>query len=115
MTVSIDQSRCNGCGTVPEPGCVRVCPGDLLYRDAANKCTIRDARDCWDCAACVKECRRQAISLALPVQLGGRGSRLRACKSGGRITWQLTKPDGKTEKFVIVTQNNNSANLKEGF
>lgn len=115
MTVKIDRSRCHGCGITSEPGCVKVCPGDLLYKDEAGKSSIRNAEDCWDCAACVKECPRQAISLVLPVQIGGRGSRLQARKSGGCVTWQLTKPDGKTEEFIIVTENNNSGKLKEDF
>ncbi len=106
MSVRINKNVCNGCGDVPEPRCVRVCPGDLLYKgDQDGQSMVRDPRDCWDCAACVKECPRQAIEIYLPVQIGGRGSTLQAKTGSGRITWQLTKPDGASERIEIVTQN----------
>ncbi|MFA5882064.1 MAG: 4Fe-4S binding protein [Eubacteriales bacterium] len=105
MTVRIDSLRCSGCGREKEPRCVTVCPGNLLYKDSSNKCVIRDPEDCWDCAACVKECPRQAIEMFLPVQIGGRGSTLQAKTEKGRITWLLTKPDGREEVFEIQTQN----------
>lgn len=105
MTIRINCSLCNGCGNSKEPLCVRVCPGDLLYKNSQNKCEIRDARDCWDCAACVKECPRQAIEMYLPVHLGGRGATLKAKTDGGKINWILTKPDGSKEIFEIVTRN----------
>lgn len=84
---------------------MRVCPGDLLYKNNQNKCQIRDKRDCWDCAACVKECPRQAIEMYLPPQLGGRGAALKAKTNGGSINWTLVKPDGSNETFDIVTRN----------
>jgi len=104
MSVRINRSLCTGCGDTDEPGCAVVCPGDLLYKDTLNKCDIRDQRDCWDCAACVKECPRQAIEMFLPVQIGGRGSTLTARSGKGRITWKLTKPDGRQEVFEIVNK-----------
>ena len=37
--------------------CVRDCPGDLmLLKPGTRKAMIRDNRECWDCAACVKVC-----------------------------------------------------------
>ncbi|BAF58421.1 MAG: 4Fe-4S binding protein [Pelotomaculum sp.] len=104
MAVRVNRSLCNGCGDMAEPMCVAVCPGDLLYRDESNRCAVRDWRDCWDCAACVKECPRQAIEMFLPVQIGGRGSTLTARSGRGRITWKLTRPDGKEEIFEIINQ-----------
>lgn len=106
MAVRINRLLCNGCGKAGEPRCAAVCPGDLLYRDDSGKCAVRDARDCWDCASCVKECPRQAIEMFLPVQIGGRGSTLRAKTEGDRIIWQLTKPNGTVEIFEIRTKNN---------
>lgn len=103
MTVRINPLRCNGCGRAAEPGCVLVCPGDLLYKDSANKCAIREPRDCWDCAACLKECPKQAIEMYLPVQIGGRGSTLQAKRRKNGINWLLTKPDGTEETFEIIT------------
>ncbi len=105
MTVRINKSLCNGCGNSVEPKCVMVCPGDLLCKDPSNRCVIRDPKDCWDCAACVKECPQQAIEMTLPVQIGGRGSTLKAKTEKGRIIWQLTKPDGSKEFFEVHTRN----------
>lgn len=105
MTISIDKTRCNGCGNASESRCVRICPGDLLYKDAVNKANIRSAKDCWDCAACVKECPCQAIAMYLPAQIGGRGSTLKAKGGQGHIVWHLTKPDGTEEIFDVRTRN----------
>lgn len=103
MTVSIDILKCNGCGNAEEPYCMRVCPGDLLYRDTVmNKCAMRDTRDCWDCAACLKECPSQAIEMILPVQIGGCGSTLRARTLRDRIVWTLTRNDGRQQVFEIL-------------
>lgn len=101
MTVRINGNICNGCDNAREPRCVMVCPGDLLYKDRFNKSRIRDPRDCWDCAACIKECPRGAIEMLLPVQLGGRGSTLKAITEKGRMIWQLTTPEGKVLLFAI--------------
>lgn len=105
MTARINTLRCNGCGDALEPLCAKVCPGNLLYRDGSHKCAIRDPRDCWDCSACIKECPRQAIEMYLPVQIGGRGSTLKAKTEKGRITWVLKKPNGNKEIFKITTDN----------
>lgn len=103
MTIRINRTKCNGCPGRAEPRCAGVCPGDLLYRDAENKAAVRDQKDCWDCAACVKECARQAIEMFLPVQIGGRGSTLKARTVKGRIIWKLTKPDN-SEEVIVVTK-----------
>jgi len=102
VTVRIDSQKCNGCGSLDEPFCVLVCPGDLLYRDMVeNRCVIRDARDCWDCAACLKECPRQAIEMILPVQVGGCGATLTAHTLPDRIVWTLKRNDGQEQVFEI--------------
>ncbi|MGE5404383.1 MAG: 4Fe-4S dicluster domain-containing protein [Candidatus Saccharibacteria bacterium] len=104
MSIKINRALCNGCGKAQEPGCVSVCPGDLLFKDNENRCAIRDARDCWDCAACVKECPRQAIELTLPTQIGGRGASLKAKRSSNSLEWLLNYPDGRTEVFKVVVK-----------
>ncbi|MGE5416486.1 MAG: 4Fe-4S binding protein [Acidobacteriota bacterium] len=104
MSIRINRALCNGCGKAKEPGCVRVCPGDLLYIDIENRCVLRDPRDCWDCAACVKECPRQAIELTLPTQIGGRGASLKAKRSGCSLEWLLFYPDGRTEEFIVTVK-----------
>ena len=102
MSVKINNDLCNGCGRSKEARCVRICPGNLLYRSADNKAKIREKKDCWDCAACLKECPREAIELYLPAEVGGRGSTLKAKKKKDRIIWTLKKVDGTEEKFKIV-------------
>lgn len=99
MSVKINKSICTGCGL-----CIRICPGDLLFRDVDGKAEIYDARNCWDCASCVKECPKQAIEMYLPVQIGGRGSTLKARKYKNKTVWELKKPDGKIEIFEIESQ-----------
>ncbi|MCK8816109.1 adenylylsulfate reductase [Natroniella sulfidigena] len=101
MAVEINKELCNGCGKSKEPLCVRICPGNLLYKNATDKAEIREKRDCWDCAACVKECPKQAIEICLPAEIGGRGSTLQAEKKDGKIIWYLNKVDGSVEKFKI--------------
>ena len=67
MGIHVEENVCNGCGVAEEPMCVRDCPGDLmLLRPGTRKAIIRDNRECWDCAACVKVCPTQAISMQLP-------------------------------------------------
>lgn len=104
MSVDIDRKLCNGCGSRAEGRCMTVCPGDLLYKDNTNHCRVRDPRDCWDCAACIKECPRQAIYMKLPVQIGSRGALLKARTQKGKLVWTLINPEGETEIFEIITQ-----------
>ena len=66
MGIFVDENVCNRCGTADEPMCVRDCPGDLMFIKENQKATIRDNRECWDCAACVKVCPTQAIAMQLP-------------------------------------------------
>jgi len=104
MSIRIDKERCNGCGSAQEALCERICPGNLLFKGEDGKAAIRDGRDCWDCAACIKECPRQALQMYLPAQIGGRGSTLTARKKGCKIVWTSTKPDGSKELFEIVNE-----------
>ncbi|MCK8826142.1 adenylylsulfate reductase [Natroniella acetigena] len=104
MAVKINHKLCNGCGQREKSLCVRVCPGNLLYKNEDNKAEIREKRDCWDCAACVKECLQQAIELYLPAEIGGRGSTLQAEQKKDKIIWQLKKVDGFCEEFEIKTE-----------
>lgn len=85
-------------------GVWRFVRGDLLFRNPSGKCAIRDSRDCWDCAACVKACPRQAIEMVLPAQIGGRGSTLKAHQKKNTVMWTLTKPDGTFENFEILVK-----------
>lgn len=101
MSISIDRSKCVGCGA-----CVEVCPGNLLVLE--NKSArIRDVRDCWGCTACVKACRRQAIGYYLAADLGGAGTKLYAVDEKKTLTWRLEFPDGFQQSLVVdKTQSN---------
>ncbi|AGB42211.1 hypothetical protein Halha_2337 [Halobacteroides halobius DSM 5150] len=101
MAVKVNKKLCNGCGSCKESRCMRICPGNLLYKTEDNKATIRDKRECWDCAACVKECPNQAIEMYLPAEIGGRGSTLKAKTKRDEIIWTLKKIDGSTKKFKV--------------
>ncbi|MDA8233470.1 MAG: 4Fe-4S binding protein [Clostridia bacterium] len=104
MSIKINETVCNGCGGAEESFCVRVCPGDLLKLSAGGKAAIRDPRDCWDCAACVKACPRQAIEMYLPAQIGGRGATLKAKTGRDKIIWTLKHPEGREEVFEIEAE-----------
>lgn len=105
MSIRIDRNLCNGCGNAVEGKCAAVCPGDLLYKDSSNRCSIREPKDCWDCASCIKECPRQAIEMYLPAQIGGCGATLTARRQNGRVVWKLKHPNGAEEIFELVTHN----------
>ena len=101
MTVRVNPDKCNGCGGAHETRCMRICPGDLFYLGADKKAALRDPRDCWDCAACLKECPQTAVEMYLPIEIGGRGSTLTAKKSPGYITWTLKEFTGRVRVFKI--------------
>ncbi|WP_027339425.1 4Fe-4S dicluster domain-containing protein [Halonatronum saccharophilum] len=85
MTIRIDKNLCDGCGKAKEPLCVRICPGNLLYKDIDKKAEIRDKGECWDCAGCVKECPKGAIEMYLQPEIDGRGATLRAKKKSEKV------------------------------
>lgn len=101
MSVKINREKCNNCKNAKEPICAYICPGDLFVKNQHNTVVIRDVRDCWDCAACVKSCPQQAIEMYLPVQVGGKGAKLTGKKSGNELLWQCTWPSGSVEKFKV--------------
>lgn len=104
MSIKVDETLCNGCRGAKEPLCVRICPGNLLKTGLTGKAGIRDARDCWDCAACVKACPQQAIALYLPAQIGGRGAHLKARQYRDKTVWTCRRPDGSEEIFNIEAE-----------
>ena len=79
--------------------CVRDCPGDLMILKEGRKATIRDNRDCWDCAACVKVCPTQAIHMQLTAAVVIRGVKLRGRAIKGKTTWRLRLRDGSERKY----------------
>jgi adenylylsulfate reductase subunit B len=61
---------------------------------ADGKAAIRDNRECWDCAACVKVCPTQAIHMQLPTEVVVRGVRLRGRAMRHKTIWRLRLRDG---------------------
>lgn len=89
MTAVIAPNKCNSCGGAREPLCVRICPGDLFYQKEDGRVALRNREECWDCAACVKVCRQQALALMLPVEAGGRGAQLHVEKTNKGLYWNI--------------------------
>ena len=55
MVVTVDESKCTGCGI-----CSEVCPVEAITVDCVAKI---DAATCIDCGSCVDECPNDAISM----------------------------------------------------
>ena len=86
-------------GVAVEPMCVRDCPGDLMILKENRKAIIRDNKDCWDCAACVKVCPTQAISMQLPSSVSVRGVRRKGRAIKHKTTWKLKLRDGTERSY----------------
>ena len=55
MAVTVDESKCNGCGM-----CFDVCPVEAITVDQVAKI---DSATCIDCGSCVAECPNDSISM----------------------------------------------------
>ncbi|MHB1420567.1 MAG: 4Fe-4S dicluster domain-containing protein [Bacillota bacterium] len=102
MSITIDRGRCIACGK-----CLEVCPGNLIYRNEAKKVCLRNVKDCWGCAACVKECPVGAIKYFLGADIGGRGAYLFTRDRDDLLDWFIVK-DEKTETITINKKQSNS-------
>jgi len=102
VSVEVDLRRCNGCRHLPEPRCVKLCPGDLMVVDkGAGKARIREPRDCWGCMACVKACPMRALEPKLPYVLALYGASLKPRVRQDRIIWTLKDMAGREEVYEI--------------
>lgn len=99
MGIYVDEKACNGCGTAEEPMCVRDCPGDLMLLQESGKAAIRDNRECWDCAACVKVCPTQAIHMQLPTSVIVRGVTLRGRAIRHKTVWRIRLRDDSERAY----------------
>ncbi|MDR0862502.1 MAG: ferredoxin family protein [Oscillospiraceae bacterium] len=101
MSIEISREKCVACGA-----CAVVCPGTLIWVDAAAY--IKTPDNCWGCASCVKECPRGAIRLYLGADAGGRGGKLSARRDGALTHWSVEKPDGKTVEITVDSRESNA-------
>lgn len=49
----------------------------------------------------MKKCPQEAIEMYLPVEIGGRGSSLKASQKENKLIWKLKKFDGSKKQFII--------------
>ncbi len=104
--IEIDLKACNSCGLMPEPPCVRVCPGDVIEKDfRTNEVRIRDVKECWGCYACVKVCPRFALEVKMPFWVTGAETSL-VVKSyrGKSLEWILTDAAGEEHHIEFPTR-----------
>ena len=102
MSISIDQSKCIGCGK-----CHTVCPGSLIKLNEEKRAFIKYPKDCWGCTSCIKECPVYAIRFYLGADIGGTGSLVHTEKNGDILKWIIEKPDGKTTEVDIDQKESN--------
>ena len=106
MAIRIDTKKCDGCGSSKQPPCVKICPGDLVYKDFnLRKASLRCDADCWDCYCCVKVCPKEAIDLVLAYEIGNRGASLKPrAIDDNTIEWVLKERNGQTVSYVVSTR-----------
>lgn len=101
MSISIDKNNCVKCGK-----CFNVCPGGLIAQDEDKKAFIKYAKDCWGCAACLKECKAGAIKYFLGADIGGRGAYLYTKDEPNFLNWFIVK-NGIQQKITINKRESN--------
>lgn len=65
--VQIDAARCVRCTL-----CDWICPGDLIYKDEADRESlpvIRYPDECWYCGLCQSICPTDAITIGFPERM----------------------------------------------
>jgi len=100
MSIQIDKDKCIGCKR-----CSNICPGNLICMDN-NKAFIKNAKDCWGCTACLKECPTGAIKYFLGVDMGGKGGYLYTRSRKNHIEWHIVSSDNR--KHTIKTKKDES-------
>lgn len=96
MSIKVNQEKCQSCGQ-----CREVCPGNLIYQDSNHKAYLRYPKDCWGCAACIKECRFGAIGYHLGADIGGKGSYLYTQLEKEQLHWFFVEETGKKLSISI--------------
>ena len=106
MAIRIDKKKCDGCRLSKQPPCMKICPGDLIYKDFnLKKAVLRSEADCWDCYCCIKVCPKEAIDLVLSYEISNTGATLRPkIIDEGTIEWILTDREGHSTTYRMSTR-----------
>lgn len=102
MSIKVDRDKCRACGR-----CTQVCPGNLLSQDADKKAYIKYPKDCWGCAACLKECQFGAICYYLGADIGGQGTYLHTKQEKESLHWFFESASGETRRITINRSESN--------
>lgn len=102
MSIRINNDKCISCGK-----CLEVCPGNLLAKDKNGKSFIRYPKECWGCAACVKECSVGAIQYYLGVDIGGNNGYLYTSSEKDYLSWHIIDKDGEKRTIQISKKESN--------
>ncbi|NLY96766.1 MAG: ferredoxin family protein [Clostridiaceae bacterium] len=95
MSIKILQDKCIGCGK-----CVDICPGNLLELGVNGKVEMMYPKDCWGCAACLKECTQEALLYYIGEDMGGKGGYLVAKDKVDTIDFIYVRGEKKV-KFTV--------------
>jgi adenylylsulfate reductase subunit B len=63
MPPKIDIELCTGCNI-----CVDICPMDVL-KEGERVPVVAYPDECWHCGACMMDCPKKAVRLALPLPM----------------------------------------------
>ena len=102
MSIRMDKEKCTACGK-----CREVCPGSLIDADERGKAFIKYPRDCWGCAACLKECRSGAIHYYLGADIGGKGTVMQVRQRGDILEWKFTREREEIRTFRLHRKESN--------
>lgn len=101
MSIRIDKDKCLKCGR-----CAAICPGGLIVLNEEKKAFIKYPKDCWGCAACLKECKEGAIRYFLGADIGGKGAYLYTRDEQDFLHWFIVK-DGSQQRMTLKKRESN--------
>ncbi|MBZ4682767.1 MAG: adenylylsulfate reductase, subunit [Fusobacteriaceae bacterium] len=96
MAIIVNHEKCIKCMK-----CTNICPGNLILFNG-EKIDMYDKNACWDCSACIKECPVSAISMTLPTEIGGMGTKLTCKIDKNIINWKIYSETDKSKNENIT-------------